>query len=76
MVETDVLALPEIVDRDVTGLLVPPGDAPALAHAIDRLATDPELCRRVGATGRRRLERDFTVDRMVRETIAIYDDLR
>ncbi len=61
LVATRVGALPEIVGSDNTaGLLVPPGDAEALASALGRLLDDPELRSRLGAAGRRRVEERFT----------------
>jgi colanic acid/amylovoran biosynthesis glycosyltransferase len=49
----------EIITHDVDGLLVPPGDAPALAQAIVRLLDDPALRARLGAAGRATIERRF-----------------
>jgi glycosyltransferase involved in cell wall biosynthesis len=46
-----------------TGLLVPPGDAPALASALRRLAAAPVLRERLGRGGRVRVERDYEVGR-------------
>jgi glycosyltransferase involved in cell wall biosynthesis len=46
---TAVGGVPEVVRDGVNGLLVPPGDAPALAAAIRRFFADPELRRRLGA---------------------------
>jgi glycosyltransferase involved in cell wall biosynthesis len=54
-------ALPEVIGRDgETGLLVPPGDASALAVALVRALDDPELRARVGAAGRARVLERFT----------------
>lgn len=47
-------ALPDIVRDEETGLLVPPGNAPALANALARLAQDPALRDRMGNAGRER----------------------
>jgi glycosyltransferase involved in cell wall biosynthesis len=44
--------LPEIVEHEVTGLLVPPGDPSACAAAVMRLLADPALRARLGAAGR------------------------
>jgi glycosyltransferase involved in cell wall biosynthesis len=47
-------AVPEVVPDGQCGLLVPPGDEPALAAALDRLIGNPDERRRMGAAGRRR----------------------
>ena len=52
-------SLPEIVVDGETGLLVPPGDAPALAAALRRLLDDPQAARRMGAAGRARIVTRF-----------------
>ncbi|MBP8273236.1 MAG: glycosyltransferase family 4 protein [Acidobacteria bacterium] len=64
--------IPEAVSDHETGLLVPPHDDTALAHAIVRLLKEPELRARLAASGRQRAEEYFGVDRMVRETLAVY----
>lgn len=55
-----------------TGLVVPPADAVALAEALNALLTDADLCARMGAAGRRRVEAEFTVERMVERYEAVY----
>jgi len=60
-------ALPEIVLPGETGLLVPPGDEAALAAAVLALLHDPEQRQRMGQAGRARVERCFSVERMVSE---------
>lgn len=52
--------LAEIVEPQRTGLLVPPGDAPALADAIDALASSADLRQRYGAAGLQRQAQHFT----------------
>lgn len=60
--------------HEVTGLVVPPRNAEALAAAIDRLLSDPTLCAQWGEAGRRRVEQAFTIDGMVRSTKAFYEE--
>lgn len=64
--------IPEVVREGENGLLVPPGDPPALAAAILRVLADPELARRLGEGGRALAEREFTVEAMVRGNLAVY----
>jgi len=52
VVATDVGALREIVEHGVSGLLVPPGDAPALARAVQELLADADLRRAMGERAR------------------------
>jgi glycosyltransferase involved in cell wall biosynthesis len=60
----------DMIEDGRTGFLVPPGDVPALAAAMDRLLGDPDLCRRLGQEARRSTE-PFTA-----EAIAIaFEDL-
>jgi rhamnosyl/mannosyltransferase len=55
-----------------TGLVVPVGDADALASALTRLLDDDGLRARMGARARERVLAEFTVDRMVDNTLAVY----
>jgi glycosyltransferase involved in cell wall biosynthesis len=59
-------AVPEIVTDGECGLLVPPGDAEALAFALDRLLDDPDERRRLGSAGGGRVLR-FDAPRVARE---------
>jgi glycosyltransferase involved in cell wall biosynthesis len=52
VVASAVGGIPELVEDGRTGLLVPPGDAPALATALSRLALDPGLSAAFGRAGR------------------------
>jgi glycosyltransferase involved in cell wall biosynthesis len=75
VVASQVMAIPEIVLHEETGFLIPPGDATSLAQVLLRLMQDPPLCRRLGMAGQRRVEREFTVERMVQQTVCVYDQL-
>jgi glycosyltransferase involved in cell wall biosynthesis len=56
-VATDIGGMPDLVDHGKTGLLVPPGDAQALAHAMQTLLEDRALLIRLEATSLARVER-------------------
>lgn len=62
----------EIIEDARYGLLTPPGDARALAQAMRTVASDATLRARITAAARERV-RDFTLDRMVERTEAVYD---
>lgn len=64
--------MPEIVQAGQTGLLVPPGDAAALAAAIVELVNDPGRRERFGRAGRALFEERFTAGRMAEASAAIY----
>ena len=61
-----------VVQDGVTGRVVPPGDAVALADAIAELAFDAGILSRLGLAGRARVEESFTREAMVRGVMAVY----
>ncbi len=72
IVATTAGGIPEIVEDDVNGLLAPPRDAAALAKAIVTALKDDALRKRMGEAGFARVQRRFTVERMVEQTAAVY----
>lgn len=72
VVSTAVGGVPEVVEDGVTGLLARPGDAEALTDAMARLARDPALRMRLGEAGRERAVEQFSQDRMLERTAAVY----
>jgi glycosyltransferase involved in cell wall biosynthesis len=76
VVATDVGGNAEAVVSGVSGFLVPPEDPPALASALMKLIAAPELRARLGMAGREIAERRFSNDAMMRNTVAVYDQLR
>ena len=65
--------MPEVVADGVNGLLVEPGDAPALTAAILRLVQDPALRTAMGAAGRQLFDEKFTSARMAADSAGLYD---
>ena len=72
VVATRVGGVPEIVRHEDTGLLVPPEDPAALAHAITRLSTDADLRARLVASGERLYQGQLTARSMVEHTLTLY----
>lgn len=71
-----VLAAPAASAGSETGWLVPPNDSDALAGALaEVLALTPELHAALSVRARAHVARDFTLERLQRETLAVYDDL-
>lgn len=75
IVATDVPGCREIARQDENALLVPVDDPPALADAIDRLAKSAEMRNRLGASGRRLVEAEFSAARIGQEIVALYSRL-
>ena len=75
IVATRAGGIPEIVEDEVTGLLVPPRDSRALAGAIVRALNDAAMRARMAAAGFARVRERFTVERMVAETASVYQTL-
>ncbi|HKY23480.1 MAG TPA: glycosyltransferase [Vicinamibacterales bacterium] len=76
VVSTSVGTGVDWVNRDgETGLVVPPGDAPALGAAIDRLLRDPLERQKMGAAGQERARSVFAVDTMVNSVLSLYHDV-
>jgi glycosyltransferase involved in cell wall biosynthesis len=63
VVASRITGIPELIEDGANGLLVPPGSASELADALERLAGDPGLRRRLGQAGRRTVDEQFSLDR-------------
>ena len=74
IVASNVGGVPEIIQHDINGLLVPAGDHVALAAAIRRVAADPVLRRRLGNAARERANTTFSLSTMVRKYDQVYDE--
>ncbi|HEX4209402.1 MAG TPA: glycosyltransferase family 4 protein [Candidatus Binataceae bacterium] len=66
--------LRDLVKNRVNGLLVPPGDSPALATAIRELARAPAMREIMGEAGRFHVANDFSIAAMANRTLALYRD--
>ena len=75
IVATDIRGCRQVVDHNVSGLLVPVADAAELADAIVRLSGSPELRHAMGAAGRRKAEREFDEGLVVQRVLRCYADV-
>jgi glycosyltransferase involved in cell wall biosynthesis len=73
VVSTAIAGIPEAVVHGLTGLVVPSGDAQALANALDRLVRDQWLRFTFGSEGRARIERYFQVETTIAPLMALFE---
>jgi D-inositol-3-phosphate glycosyltransferase len=75
VIATAVGGTPEAVTEGVTGLLIPPQDAEALAGALERLLSDPTWGQKLGENARKMVAEKFSLERLGREINEIYGEL-
>ena len=75
IVATDVPGCREVVRDGWNGYLVPPRDHKPLAEAIRRLVENPELRARMGSNSREVAIKEFRIEKVVADTLAVYNDL-
>lgn len=75
IITTDVPGCRDVVTNGVDGLLVPVGDATALAEAIARLLNDAKLCARLGAAARSKSLSLYDDRIIIKRTVAVYSEL-
>ena len=75
VVATRVGGVPELVKDGETGWLVPRGDVPALAAGLRTLLLDRDTRLAMGAAARARVAASFSVEQMVANVSAVYDDV-
>jgi glycosyltransferase involved in cell wall biosynthesis len=73
VVSTAVGGIPAVVPEGKTGLLVPPGDEQAMRQALALLHVDRERAQAMGQAGRERALAEYSVERMNREYLALYE---
>jgi glycosyltransferase involved in cell wall biosynthesis len=72
VVATDVGGVSELVLEGETGLLVPRGDTTALAQALELLLRDADMRRRMAASARARVEREFDLTSFQEAHVELY----
>jgi glycosyltransferase involved in cell wall biosynthesis len=76
VVSSDLPTGVRFVNQDgVTGRLIPPGDPDALAGALGELLEDDTLRAGLGKTARLRVEQEFTAERMIAQTLDLYEEV-
>jgi glycosyltransferase involved in cell wall biosynthesis len=75
LIASDIPGCREVVKNGINGLLIPPRDAASIAGAVRRLVSDKALRRRFGENGRRLAVENFSIDSVIQQTRAIYEEL-
>jgi len=72
VISTNCGGIPEVIDHERTGLLVPPSDYSALSRAISRLFADPEYSGKLGTQAQDKFYKEFTLDGMIERYEKLY----
>lgn len=75
VIATPVGEIPEVIEDKKTGLLIPPGDADALADALTGLLRSPERARRMGEAAQRQLRDNFSRQKMIEEVERLFQEV-
>jgi glycosyltransferase involved in cell wall biosynthesis len=75
VIATRVGGIPEVVADGLTGVLVPPGDVPALTAALISLLQNPWLADKLGKAGRRAVEEQFNTQVATSSMLNLYEEL-
>jgi glycosyltransferase involved in cell wall biosynthesis len=76
VVASRIAGVTEIVQDQVTGVLVPPASPAAMAQAIRQLLTDTALAHRMGRRGKERAKQHFGCGQVIEQTARVYDEVR
>ncbi|MDP8217306.1 MAG: glycosyltransferase family 4 protein [Candidatus Theseobacter exili] len=75
VVATNVGGISEIVENERTGILTQPRDDESLGEAIKRFLDDPDAARRMGWEGRVLVNKQFSLEEMVKKVISVYNEV-
>ncbi|MBI2906757.1 MAG: glycosyltransferase family 4 protein [Chloroflexi bacterium] len=68
-------AVPDVIDDGVDGYLVPFGDVAAIAQGVERLLSDRDQATRLGRSGRAKVEKRYTWDKVYARVAAVYEEV-
>ena len=75
VITSDIGSMPDVVEAGKTGLLCPPGDAKALAEAMDSLLDHPEDAERMGRAARETCEREYNPEKYYTRMMELFNDV-
>ena len=65
----------EIIENGKSGFLVPVGDIQGYADVLRRVLSQPQLATEIGLNGRKKVEKDFSAERMVEQIVDLYHEV-
>ena len=74
-VSSNVGGISSLIENGINGMLIPPKDVDALAHALEQMTRDPGLRRRLGSAARRTIEEEFSWDCQAEEMGDLYREM-
>jgi glycosyltransferase involved in cell wall biosynthesis len=75
VVASNCSAIPELIDNGKGGFLCPVGDVAAFSEKINLLADSPKLRHEMGEYNRAKVEKMFTIERMVNEYQGLFEEV-
>lgn len=75
VIASDVGGIPEMIDQDIEGLLIVPGDVPALIAALEKLLLDVALRESMGRAAQRKVERCYAAERVLEQIDGVYREI-
>ncbi len=76
VIATQIGGILDVIDHNENGLLFPPRNVPAMADAMYVLLTDREKAKLFAERLRKKIEKEFTLEQMVRKNIEVYQEVR
>lgn len=71
-ISTSISGIPELIENNLNGLLVPPGNSEALADAMEKILLDPSLADKLAENARRTISKGFSLQRYVDQLLNIW----
>ncbi|MEP4805189.1 MAG: glycosyltransferase family 4 protein [Hyphomicrobiales bacterium] len=76
VIASQVAGVSELVEDNINGFVVPPGDLATLTSRLNDLLSDPEKCRQMGSKGRAKVEAEFNIEREAERLLYLFDQDR
>jgi len=72
VVSTHVNAIPDVIEKDFSGILINPGAPQEIANAVIRLKRNPALCAKLAETAKHSFDTRFEFSRGIKELRSVY----